>query len=177
MFTPYITAVDYGQPYRRTFGDNISYTDWKKGNFYTTVKELLKGAKKVGIEFDHMTVERKALLEETLPDVVLVDVAKACMYMRMIKSDEEIELIANGARIAEVGAAAAVKAIGENVPEHHVALASTQAMVNEIARTYPHAELMDSKVHLLFYQMICLIVFHTGKLEASHRASVTSTRL
>jgi creatinase len=66
------------------------------------------------------------------------------MRLRMIKSAEEIAVIKQGARIADIGGAACVEAIAEGVPEHEVALHSTQAMVREIARTFPHAELMDS---------------------------------
>ena len=64
--------------------------------------------------------------------------------MRMIKSAEEIAVIRNGARIADIGGAACVEAIGEGVPEHEVALHSTRAMVREIAATYPQVELMDT---------------------------------
>jgi creatinase len=62
----------------------------------------------------------------------------------MIKSAEEIEFIKNGAQVCDIGAAALVAAVHEGVPEHEVALASTQAMVREIAKRYPHTELMDS---------------------------------
>lgn len=66
------------------------------------------------------------------------------MRMRMRKSDEEIELIRNGAQVADIGGAACVEAIGIGVPEHEVALHATRAMVREIAQRYPHAELMDT---------------------------------
>ena len=62
----------------------------------------------------------------------------------MFKSPEELALIREGARIADIGGQACVDTIGEGVPEHEVALASTQAMVRAIAETYPHTELMDT---------------------------------
>ena len=62
----------------------------------------------------------------------------------MLKSDEEIAVITQGARIGDVGGAACVEAIAVGVPEHEVALHSTQAMVREVARTFPHVELMDT---------------------------------
>ena len=70
------------------------------------------------------------------------------MKMRMIKSPEEIELIKQGARIADLGGEAVVKAIKEGAAEHEIALASTNAMVKEIADTYPHSEIRDSKFQL-----------------------------
>jgi len=64
----------------------------------------------------------------------------------MLKSPEEIEIIRSGARTADIGGAAVAAAIKENVPEYEVALAGTQAMVREIARAYPNAELQDTWV-------------------------------
>lgn len=136
--------IDGGQPYRRSFGDNIVYTDWQRDNYFHAVKSLVSGRSRVAVEFDHITTENLQKLKHALPDAEIVDVAKACMAMRMIKSDEEIEVIRNGARIADIGGAACRDAIAVGVPEYEVALASTQAMVREIARTYPDSELMDT---------------------------------
>ena len=66
------------------------------------------------------------------------------MRQRMVKSAEEIELIRNGAQVADIGGAACVEAIGEGVPEYEVALHSTQTMVHEISRRYPESDIMDS---------------------------------
>ena len=46
--------------------------------------------------------------------------------------------------MCDVGGAALAAAVAEGVPEYEVALASTQAMVREIARRYPDSELMDT---------------------------------
>ena len=136
--------IDGGQPWRRSFGDNIVYTDWQRDNYFHAVKTLLKGYRRIGVEFDHLSVENMQKLRDALPDAEFIDISKACMRMRMIKSDEEIALIRHGARIADIGGAACRDAIAVGVPEYEVALASTQAMVREIARTFPHAELMDT---------------------------------
>ncbi|WP_339226619.1 M24 family metallopeptidase [Oceanobacillus sp. FSL K6-2867] len=138
--------IDGGQPWRRSFGDNIVYTDWKRDNYLYAVKKVLNGAsiKRLGVEDDHLTLEMRQKVKEAFPDAELVDVSKVTMKQRMIKSQEEIELIKNGARIADIGGAAVVEAIAEGVPEYEVALHGTQAMTREIARTYPHAELRDS---------------------------------
>jgi len=136
--------IDYGQPRRQSFGDNVVYTDWQRGNFYVAVKGLTAGARRLGVEFDHLTVQARSELEATLPGVELVDVGVACMRMRMIKSSEEHDLIRDGARVADIGGAACVEAIAAGVPEYEVALHSTAAMVREIANRYPHTELMDT---------------------------------
>ncbi|MBP2076117.1 M24 family metallopeptidase [Oceanobacillus polygoni] len=138
--------IDGGQPWRRSYEDNIVYTDWKRDNYLYAVKKVLNGTsvKRLGVEDDHLTLEMRQKVKEAFPDAELVDVSKVTMKQRMIKSQEEIELIKNGARIADIGGAAVVEAIAEGVPEYEVSLHGTQAMTREIARTYPHAELRDS---------------------------------
>ncbi|MDO4682966.1 MAG: M24 family metallopeptidase [Lautropia sp.] len=136
--------IDGGQPWRRSFGDNIVYTDWQRDNYFHAVKTLLEGKKRIGVEMDHLSVENMQKLRDALPGAEFVDISKACMRMRMVKSDEEIALIREGARIADIGGQACHDAIAVGVPEYEVALASTQAMVREIARSFPHVELMDT---------------------------------
>lgn len=86
--------------------------------------------------------------------------------MRMIKSPEEIELIKQGARIADLGGEAVVNAIKEGAAEHEIALASTNAMVKEIADTYPHSEIRDSKFQL-FILLNSFIHFLFASWESS----------
>jgi len=136
--------IDAGQPYRRTFGENLVYTDWTRDNYLRAVVELATDAKTIGIEFDHINLSLLEKLKDSLKEVEFVDISSACMELRMVKSDEEIKLIREGARIADIGGVACVEAISEGVPEYEVALHSTQAMVNEIAKTFPNVELMDT---------------------------------
>ena len=139
--------IDAGQPYRRTYGDNVVYTDWQRDNYFRAVQQVApKRLHRLGVELDFLSVQNHGKLQAALPGVELVDVSVACMRQRMVKSNEEIALITEAARIADVGGGAVRDAIGEGVPEHEVALAGTQAMVREIARSYPHAELMDTWV-------------------------------
>jgi creatinase len=142
-----VTAgIDAGQPWRRTFGDNITYTDWQRDNYFHALQQTLPGVKRVGIEFDHVNLEFQKLLQDAFPGVEFVDIGAPTMWLRTIKSAEEIALIKEGAHTADIGGEAIRQAIRENVPEYEVALAGTQAMVRHIARTFPHAELMDTWV-------------------------------
>ena len=115
--------LDYGRPWRRSFADNIAYTDWHGDNFFAAVRSLCPARGRIGIELDHVTCAARAKLETALPDAALVDAGEATMRMRMIKSAE---------------------ATAEQAPENEVALHATRAMVREIARRYRHAELMDT---------------------------------
>jgi len=136
--------IDGGQPWRRSFGGNLVYTDWQRDNYFRAVQRLVPDGATVGIEHDHVSLQSREKLEAALPTCRFVDVAGACMRLRMMKSEEEIVHIAEMARIADLGGAACVEAITVGVGEHEVALHATQAMVREIAWTWPHAALMDS---------------------------------
>jgi creatinase len=137
--------IDGGQPGRQTFGhNNVVYTDWHQDNFFYAAAQLLAKARVVAIEFDHVTLQNKKKLEAALPGVNFVDIGEATMLMRMRKSQEELDLIREGARICDVGGHALVAAIREGAHEYQVARAATQAMVDAIAGSFPHTELMDT---------------------------------
>ena len=137
-------GIDGSQPWRRTHGDNVVYSDWRRHNYYEAVRGLTAGVGRLGVEFDHLTVDRFRVLGSMLPGVELVDVGAATMWMRTIKSAEEHDLIRQGARVCDIGGAACVEAIGAGVPEHEVALAATRSMVREIVGSFPFVELMDT---------------------------------
>ena len=140
-----ITAnIDGGQPWRRGFGENVIFTDWEKDNYFKAVQQEVTNSGRVGIEYDHINLENLKKLQDALSDVELVDISKMTMRQRMVKSAEEIELIRNGAQVADIGGAACVEAIREGVSEYEVALHSTQAMVHEISRRYPESDIMDT---------------------------------
>lgn len=137
-------GIDGGQPWRRSFGNNLTYTDWSRDNYFHAVRSLLGKARRIGLEFDHVNVELMSSLQTEFPDLEFVDVAGAAMQLRMIKSAEEIQHISEMARIADVGGAACVEAATVGTPEYEVALHSTAAMIREIANCWPDAELMDT---------------------------------
>ncbi len=137
-------GIDGGQPWRLTHGDNITYTDWRKDNFYHAVQTLTPGARRIGIEFDEVSIDFLDKLKAAMPGVEFVDVGTPTMWMRTIKSAEEIAHIKKLTAIADIGGEACRQAIGVGVPEHEVALASTQAMVRELAKSYDYSELMDT---------------------------------
>ncbi|MFC5994785.1 M24 family metallopeptidase [Pseudonocardia hispaniensis] len=142
--------IDAGQPWRRSFGDNIVYTDWRRDNYLHAIATVLERAGvrrgRLGVEDDHIPGLLRAQVADVVGGLELVDISQPVMRQRMVKSAEEIELIRHGARIADLGGAAVVAAVREGVPEYEVALAGTQAMVREIARTFPDAELRDTWV-------------------------------
>jgi creatinase len=91
--TTIAAGIDGGQPWRRTYGDTVIYTDWRRDNYFHAIQSLLNlpdpSVKRIGIEFDHVSLDFKALLEAALPGIELVDIAADAMSQRTIKSAEE----------------------------------------------------------------------------------------
>jgi len=145
IMTSISAGIDGGQPWRRTFGGrNLTYTDWQTDNYFHAIRQLTAGVRRLGIEFDHVNIDLLNLLKAEFPGIEFVDIAQPAMQLRMIKSAEEIAHIEKMTRIADIGGEAVFEAIQVGVPEHEVALHSTATMVREIARVWPHAELMDT---------------------------------
>ncbi len=138
--------IDAGQPWRRSHCDNVIYTDWERDNYWRVVRDLVGAAGRVGIERDHMTLAARQSLDDFLGARDVVDIAPQAMQARMVKSAEEITLIREGARIADLGGAAIHAAIREGTREIDVAMAGRDAMEAEIARAFPDSELRDTWV-------------------------------
>ena len=138
--------IDGGQPWRRSVEENLIYTDWKRDNFWRAVRNIAGKAKAVGIEGDHLTLAQSAKLADFLGGPRAIDIAPAAMAQRMVKSPEEIVLIREGARVADVGGHAIHRAIREGASEIEVAQAGRDAMESEISRSFPDSELRDTWV-------------------------------
>lgn len=142
-----VTAnIDLGQPWRRSIGNNVIYTDWQRNNYWRAVKDITGRVSRIGVEADHQTLSTQTLLSEFLGTPEIVDVSAACMQQRMIKSEQEIALITHGAQVADIGGAAIRDAIREGTREIDVAMAGRDAMELEIARRFPDAEYRDTWV-------------------------------
>ncbi len=139
--------IDASQPWRRSVCKNIIYTDWKKDNFLKAIVSVVgrdEPPKNIGIENDHVTLEIKEKLNSLFNFSKFKDVSRDIMNLRTIKSDEEINLIKNGARVADIGAEETVKHIKVGASELEIAMVGRDKMELEIARIYPDAEYMDT---------------------------------
>ena len=138
--------IDAGQPGRRCYGENLIYTDWERDNYFKAIISLVKKVKKIGIEKDHLTLERYQNLKDSLGDPEIIDISPYTMLQRMIKSEEEIALIKSGAKIADIGGEALVKEIKVGASEIDIAMAGRDAMEKAIAKYHPNSELRDTWV-------------------------------
>lgn len=139
-------GIDAGQPWRRSFADNITYTDWQRDNFWRAVASVAGKNAIIGYEGDHLTLMQRDKLEEFLNPLTMVDLYETTMRQRMHKSEAEIALIRHGAQVADVGGYAIRNAIKAGVREIDVAMAGRDAMELEIAKRFPDAEYRDTWV-------------------------------
>ena len=141
--------IDASQPWRRSHCDNVIYTDWKRDNFLKAIVSIVgrdDPPKNIGIENDHITLDVREKIGSIFSFSVFSDISKELMKLRMIKSKEEIQIIKNGARIADLGGEEICKNIKVGATELEVAMKGRDKMEIEIAKTYPDAEYMDTWV-------------------------------
>jgi len=141
--------IDASQPWRRSHCENIIFTDWKRDNFLKAIVSIIgreDPPKIIAVENDHVTLDVKDKLNSIFNLSSFKDISKDLMNLRMIKSHEEIDIIKNGARIADLGAEEIVKNIKVGESELEIAIAGRDRMEREIAKTYPDAEYMDTWV-------------------------------
>ncbi|SMY06167.1 aminopeptidase P family protein [Flavimaricola marinus] len=139
-------GIDAAQPWRRCHGDNITYTDWQRGNYWRAILSVTGLGKILGYESDHLTVAARMQMREMLQPARMIDLAAATMAQRMHKSPAEIEMICAGAAVADVGGYAIREAIRPGTREIDVAMAGRDAMELEIASRFPDAEYRDTWV-------------------------------
>ncbi len=139
-------GIDAAQPWRRCHGDNITYTDWQRDNYWRAILSVTGPGKVIGYEGDHLTLVQSEKLKSFLRPSKLVDIAPATMTQRMMKSPAEIAMIRAGANTADVGGYAIREAVAVGAREIDVAMAGRDAMEREIARRFPDAEYRDTWV-------------------------------
>ena len=139
-------GIDGGQPWRRCHGDNLTYTDWARDNFWRAVAHVAGTGRAIGYEGDHLTLAQSQKLDEFLSPRARIDIAPAAMRQRMRKSPAELALIRAGAAVADHGGYAIRDAVREGAREIDIAMAGRDAMELEIARRFPQAEYRDTWV-------------------------------
>jgi len=139
-------GIDAAQPWRRSHGDNITYTDWQRNNYWRAILSVTGTGNTIGYEADHLTLAQSELLQGFLSPKATVDIAPVTMRQRMHKSKAEIEHIRACAKVADVGGYAIKDAVKAGVREIDVAMAGRDAMELEIAKQFPDAEYRDTWV-------------------------------
>jgi len=139
-------GIDAGQPWRRSAGDNITYTDWTRDNFWRAVRAVAGLSRVIGYEADHLTLVQAEKLKAFLEPARIADIAPLTMRQRMKKSPAELKLIRAGAKVADQGGYAIREAVRPGAREIDIAMAGRDAMELEIAKRFPGAEYRDTWV-------------------------------
>ena len=139
-------GIDAGQPWRRCHGDNITYTDWQRDNFWRAIVSVTGENQVIGCEADHLTLLQSEKLNHFLKPKRGVDISRGTMEQRMMKSSAELDIIRHGAAVADVGGFAIRDAVTVGSREIDIAMAGRDAMELEIAKRFPDAEYRDTWV-------------------------------
>ncbi|NNE51435.1 MAG: aminopeptidase P family protein [Sulfitobacter sp.] len=109
------------------------WNDGMGGEWRAELPQIAKGAAKIGIEPDQMPPLVRAYLGDLIPSKRLTTVTPLLADMRMIKSNEELQLARHAGEVAGAMMAAGRAAIGDGVPEYEVALATSEAGTRKAA--------------------------------------------
>ena len=139
-------GIDAGQPWRRCHGDNITYTDWQRDNYWRAILSVTGIGRVIGCEADHLTLLQSEKLNHFLQPKRGVDISRGTMEQRMMKSMAELDIIRHGAAVADIGGFAIRDAIKIGAREIDIAMAGRDAMEMEIAKRFPDAEYRDTWV-------------------------------
>ncbi|EAR52391.1 creatinase [Oceanicola granulosus HTCC2516] len=139
-------GIDAGQPWRRCHGDNLTYTDWTRDNFWRAVASVAGTGRAIGFEGDHLSLAQLDKLDHFLAPSRRTPIHELAMRQRMHKSEAEIALIRHGAQVADIGGEAIRDAIRPGAREIDIAMAGRDAMELEIASRFPDAEYRDTWV-------------------------------
>ena len=116
------------------------------------IPAMLQGVGRVAIEMQRMPVIVRDYIDSLVTPEQLRDLTPMVGAMRMVKSEPELQLARHAGAVANAMMAAGREAIGANVAEYEVALATAQAGTRKaaelLARHYPASE-MSPNTHFL----------------------------
>jgi len=95
------------------------------------LEELEVATGRIGLEMDasYFTAKSYTRLQGNLPEAEFVDTTLLVNWVRVKKSEAELELMQQAARISENAMQAGIDAIGEGVPEYEAARAIYDALI------------------------------------------------
>ena len=131
LITP---AIDLNTALSAARVDRIAaWNDGMGAEWRAELPNSVKSAKRIGIEPDHMPALVRAYVDELVGAQNLTTVTPILSNMRMIKSEQELQLARHAGQVANTMMDAGRAAIGDGVPEYEVALATSQAGTRKAA--------------------------------------------
>ncbi|NKB50638.1 MAG: M24 family metallopeptidase [Rhizobiaceae bacterium] len=135
---------------------------------------LVSANRKIALEPNHMPPMVRAYLDELTNAAGYCDVTPIITDMRMIKSDEELQLARHAGEVAGAMMSAGREAIGDGVPEYEVALATSGAGTRKAAELLAlHYKDTDMSPNTHFLQIMA-----SGEniIKTHHRATTRIMR-
>jgi len=134
----------------------------------------LKGKNRVAIEPDHIPPIVRSYIDSLVEDSHLVNATSILSDMRMIKSSSELQLARHAGAVASAMMKAGREAIGDGVPEHEVALATSAAGTRKAAELL--AENYDDKAMSPNTHFLQIMASGDEIVKTHHRASTRIMR-
>ena len=114
--------------------DRISaWNDGMRNEWREELPNAVRSAKSIAIEPDHMPPLVRSYLSELVDAGKITSATPILSELRMIKSEEELQLARHAGQVADAMMSAGRAAIGDGVPEYEVAIATSQAGTRKAA--------------------------------------------
>jgi Xaa-Pro aminopeptidase len=150
LITPMIdlnTATEHAKVDRISAWNDGMGSDWRK-----ELSNIANGVGRVGIEVEHMPQLVRSYLDELVGWNDITTVTPILSKMRMIKSEQELQLARHAGQVANAMMKAGRGAIAANIPEFEVAIATSEAGTRkaaELLSNYYDDQDMSPNTHFL----------------------------
>ena len=150
LITP---SVDMKLADDATIIDRIeAWNDGVGNEWRELIPKMLNGNNQIGIELKHMPPIVRNYIDSIVEKSKIVNTSPIITEMRMIKSDEELQIARHAGLVAVAMMAAGRNTIADGVPEYEVAIASSNAgtrKASEILNNHYKGIRMSPLIHFL----------------------------
>jgi Xaa-Pro dipeptidase len=127
-------AIDLNTATEHARVDRISaWNDGMGSEWREDLSSIARGSGRVGIEVGHMPALVRSYVSELVGQEKIITITPILSEMRMIKSDQELQLARHAGQVANAMMNAGRRAIGANIPEFEVAIATSEAGTRKAA--------------------------------------------
>ena len=130
----------------KAWNDGVG-NEWREN-----IPKMLENKNKIGIESNHMPPLVRNYIDSLVDKDKFINVTPIISEMRMVKSDEELQLARYAGQVAVAMMAAGKNTIADGVPEFEVAIAASNAgtrKASEILNKHYHGTRMSPLIHFL----------------------------
>jgi Xaa-Pro dipeptidase len=127
-------AIDLNTATEHARVDRISaWNDGMGSEWREDLSSIARGSGGVGIEVGHMPALVRSYVSELVGQEKIITITPILSEMRMIKSDQELQLARHAGQVANAMMNAGRRAIAANIPEFEVAIATSEAGTRKAA--------------------------------------------